>query len=807
MPATSRGAWRSTGVGIVGPRLRRGVGNEKERVSRDHLMGASNSKASVPGGLTHERLYQLTGDTRAIMNMILEFMMKEVTVKDFLALSNPAECKKYVLFMANALHRQFYELQIQPVREKGGVIAFRSIRDLAAPSAEEDREKQSLCLVLAYYYTRIFQIYGALALTLIDDIGTMRQMGILTGQPGQGLVAPGIRPKFFGRGGALTAGDLGRFAFLLPFLKDEKTSYGYRAKYVERKGLDGVVFFKIISGDAESTTAGTPSLAVPVLSGDKGLFTFYYEGAKNIAQMEVRVEKVTATGAATGAATSLYGSVPAASALRVSFMNYQYVPRGETGFVREEIPSSYLSKTPIPLLYPVTTGNGQIVYGFRDTTQSLNEILVEVMYRILRYTKTRVEEGRRLTEVPTGALPSGYGSTVVGTTTRAEVLQALSTSEENTVEPLRLAKILQNLQNTKPYGHCIARALQLLDTAPFPEQKEAVTHICKAKFLEVPGVSEKGTSTRYSRSGIPEPGAELTTSPGMLALSQLFYDTIAIGTPKLDISQRPGPNGKSSLEQYVEFMRRMATHFGDNRKDGTTVERSNDDLKAAGLKGIKNRRDQQFCREFAKDYPGGDMTIPIELAQKVYGVVQHLFRIQLEHSARCGLIFKQLFDIQSDRGSGGVKIALHPQLLQKGLTEINRLNFIARDLLMKYYTRCEEEYMRGVKMVVDDKRERQATAMAAAEKRTGVTNFLQTVGPAPPAPAAAPAAAAALKSIRMPRPRTIVDRPIAPPAAPAPAPARPIGDPVGNLQRMVATNPQPRQNTTKKVVRFTAPPS
>ena len=49
-------------------------------------MGAGES---VPRDLTHERLFELTKDTRTVMNYILEYMIKEVTVKDFLALSNP----------------------------------------------------------------------------------------------------------------------------------------------------------------------------------------------------------------------------------------------------------------------------------------------------------------------------------------------------------------------------------------------------------------------------------------------------------------------------------------------------------------------------------------------------------------------------------------------------------------------------------------------------------------------------------------------------------------------------------------------
>jgi hypothetical protein len=76
----------------------------KNKKKRHDRMG--NTVAS--GQLTHEKLYKDTVDTREIMNLLLEYMIKQITVRDFLALSNPNECKKYTLFMANTLHKYFF---------------------------------------------------------------------------------------------------------------------------------------------------------------------------------------------------------------------------------------------------------------------------------------------------------------------------------------------------------------------------------------------------------------------------------------------------------------------------------------------------------------------------------------------------------------------------------------------------------------------------------------------------------------------------------------------------------------------------
>lgn len=681
-------------------------------------MGASES---IPRELTHQRLYELTHDTRAMMNMILQYMLKEVTVKDFLALSNPNECKKYVLFMANTLHKYFYELQIHPTRDRGGVIAFRSVRDLVAPSAETDREKQSLCLVLAYYYTRIFQIYGALALTLIDDIASARDSGIMTEGQRRGLVAPGQRPVIYG--GAITEAELGRFAFLKGFLLDEKTARGYRTKFHEQNGLYGEVFFAIKREDPSQVS---DLLAVPTTAtSQKGTFIFGYEGARRFSTIDISVERVSL--AAATATASLYGNTTRqASALRITFENFQYAKRGETTLTAGTIPTTYFTKT-LPLLYPITMSDGQTGYAFRETSRSVNEVLQESLYRIMRFTKALVEEGRvleRLAEVTgaTGATARTNASKIP----HSDALKELSTSEENTVEELRLGKILHNLTQTKPYGHCIARALQLLDSVPYRDHP-AISHICKAKFLEVSGQTEKGTTTRYTRSGIPEPGSALTTSPGLLALSMLFYDTITVGTPKLAINQQPGPTGKSSLQQYTEFMRRMATYYGDNRVSPGSAEVRSDDSLREGLSGIKNRRDPAVCKGHT-----GDITIGYDTAMRVQRLVQSMFQEQLEHASVCGKLFKMLFDIQREPKSGRVRIALHENILRKGVPEINRINFLAREQLMKYYSNCEVKYLSGIKLVIDSKRQEKATEqqeqrrVAIPEAIRGVERFMAT---------------------------------------------------------------------------------
>jgi hypothetical protein len=118
--------------------------------------------------------------TKPILDAILTYMMNDLSIRDFIELSSEEKCKKYILFMANNMHTQFYEMKLFPYTNPQGVLMFRKYEDIINPSTEKERnDRKSLCLVLSYFYTRIFQIYGAMALTLIDDAKFMEKSGIL----------------------------------------------------------------------------------------------------------------------------------------------------------------------------------------------------------------------------------------------------------------------------------------------------------------------------------------------------------------------------------------------------------------------------------------------------------------------------------------------------------------------------------------------------------------------------------------------------------------------------------------------------
>jgi len=613
-------------------------------------MGADQSQpARGPGGpFTHERLFEATKDTRYIMDRLLEYMTKKITVTDFMQLSRPDTCKKYALFMTNSIHRLFYELQIAPAASPHGVIYFRSLKELGEPSPQEEIERQSLCLTISYFYTRIFQIYGALALTLVDDIAYMGRTGVINAARGPTLAAPGYQPTTYYGGSCQSIGSAGQkkqqggaafhptdnpgsFTFLERIL--DPLSYsaehgGYKTRQLVLTG-SGVYFMATITAHPTQD----------------GIFRIYFN--------DQFAGKVLIRAKADGVKTD------------VTVANLWITPRGKTEADQRaiEVPSTVIATS-----FSVTYNTQTMQYRIGDS--SVESFFSTFLSRLVPHVKRLYDAG-------------------TASSTSATTASVPSDSSETTVpDALRMARIQDNLRNKRPLGHCIARGMQLLRAMPF-EDGSSVSYICKAKFLEVKSADGQ---TRLSRSGIPEPATTLDNSPGINALAMLFYDTVLVGNKQLGISD-------TAKQQYYDFIRLMALRFGDTAAlDGKLPEV----IVRDGVKAIRNRRDKELCDKLPASVPrDADVKVAAPIRPVVQQRVVELFQRQFVHAAECGRIFQTLFNLQRDPQTGAIQISLSAGLIRGGFTELNRINDVARKVLVKYYEDCETIYLQGMKTVID----------------------------------------------------------------------------------------------------------
>lgn len=140
-------------------------------------MGASVSVSSIP---TQGTILTKTQTTVYVMNHILEFILKNADISDIISLASDEGCKKWLVIAESKLKDVFkkYDIlkksgvQLPTDKDKQGAIYVQKISELEK-STQSDL-KSNYCKVLAFYYIRLFQIVGALALSIQDSTLPMR---------------------------------------------------------------------------------------------------------------------------------------------------------------------------------------------------------------------------------------------------------------------------------------------------------------------------------------------------------------------------------------------------------------------------------------------------------------------------------------------------------------------------------------------------------------------------------------------------------------------------------------------------------
>jgi hypothetical protein len=138
------------------------------------------------------------------------------------------------------------------------------------------------------------------------------------------------------------------------------------------------------------------------------------------------------------------------------------------------------------------------------------------------------------------------------------------------------------------------------------------------------------------------------------------------------------------------------------------------------LEEITDDKMAEFCSALKE---GAVIDPKTPLGKSVLKKVTQLFGRQIQHAADCGNIFKQLFTTVSIHGI--VSVRINKLVYMKGVLELNRINDLARNLLIRYYESCESLYREGVKLLVDSKRVQKNT------ENTGTTENPRPRGPTP----------------------------------------------------------------------------
>ena len=131
-------------------------------------MGAFGSKEKTMP--TREEMLRVTDDGKYFIEHAFFFMSSQMNMRDFLLMVQPARCSEMIFLTAKALESSFQKYKIAPSRGKDGFVYFQKIDDFKGRCRGQMTESStySVCVTIAMFYVRIFQIYGALSLTILD---------------------------------------------------------------------------------------------------------------------------------------------------------------------------------------------------------------------------------------------------------------------------------------------------------------------------------------------------------------------------------------------------------------------------------------------------------------------------------------------------------------------------------------------------------------------------------------------------------------------------------------------------------------
>jgi hypothetical protein len=587
--------------------------------------------------LSRRQLLAMTEKPRDFVNQLFQVMITKLTPKELLDLGNRAQCKNYVFVMADAIYRTFDAIKVVPTKDKKtGVLFYKKTAELTTKEAAQQTYEH--CLSLAYFYVRIFQIFGALALTVIDDPGAGQVLSYLQQAYKPQYPSKNI-PRVKGTEGVpfgvyrSTGGGIDEFSDKNLYNKLRQLSMTYFAPILTKTGEDSgkykLVFDTNNSMQLLISKSSEPPRLILSLDNDKYLVTkLSSSNLRSSTSIDLQVSNTNAL-----KMTNFY--------ITDKSIKVEKTLSREVTLTIEKIGDDFYAKR-------------------KDATTDESLSITDKLEEILRKAKDDIDK-KGVTSVnaqgrPVQAVQGQSLQTDVGVT------EGLYTGF--------LIKYLEGKDSLRALPSCVARAIQLIDINNLDSFTPQIkSHICETAF-------EPTTKA----------GDGLNKNPGLLSLNQLYftkYYTEKKGesdyTFKLDPTDaRPG--------EYVEFLTQMRDLF----------------TKETAVPTIKSSIGQMKFKEpecgTAKKGVALTITDPATM-NNLRKTVSALFTIQAQHAERVINFMKtRLVEIKTINvgGVNQASVKIHSNLTKGGVAELNKLAYEARSILVDYYSKCEKTYQLGV---------------------------------------------------------------------------------------------------------------
>jgi hypothetical protein len=108
--------------------------------------------------------------TPTVLNFILIEMFRRSDLVDIYSLADSKRCSKYIVAGADALQKLFVKIRVNPIKGPAGDLYFQSMDGLASSLPPDLKAQQRAnCLELSFFFIRIFQIFGAVTISMFDN--------------------------------------------------------------------------------------------------------------------------------------------------------------------------------------------------------------------------------------------------------------------------------------------------------------------------------------------------------------------------------------------------------------------------------------------------------------------------------------------------------------------------------------------------------------------------------------------------------------------------------------------------------------
>jgi len=436
-------------------------------------MGAFGSKEKTMP--TREEMLRVTDDGKYFIEHAFFFMSSQMNMKDFLLMVQPARCSEMIFLTAKALETSFQKYKIAPSKGKDGFVYFQKIDDFKGRCRGQMTESStySVCVTIAMFYVRIFQIYGALSLTILD-----------------------VDPLYYQQlGGAYVASQHG--AFLQDGGAEQHGAY-VASQHGGKLRVDDIlsVDFEILRNYVSITS-------------DQNYYKF--DGTQYPIYLNRNIDPLSDSRAAVTLELPRRAGQRKAPSIEFNLKiekgpnTYVFLLSDFKGLERD------INLLPAEIGRSIRFTKGQgIGSGYTWHGLSIPNALERKVLDIVK--------NLGISDYKDGARDGDRGD---GQRNKELDRQRYLAGEKGVKEPLQTAALWSIFTDRKyTKSHCVARAIQLVSSAALEKSvpPQVYSSICNEKFLSGSG-------------SLPGAGQSILKEKGIFVLHQLFYDTLNQVTP------------------------------------------------------------------------------------------------------------------------------------------------------------------------------------------------------------------------------------------------------------------------------------